>query len=298
MFAIVYSYNIFQQIFFYFFNNKNNLNNLNNFKAIETKNFKKIYLLNSFFNFNFKQNSIFFILYKNNFDFYFLIYSFLLKKINVNSGNLFFNIKNNLTYNFNSEGKQSHYSLFIYDWHKSNNSALKFNYVFNNFKQFFIKINTINSNNFFNFFKKNNYLIKYSVSDFFKNLNGTTLNYLNILFLRKNKVFNKGRYSRNRQYYRTGVYWCLYINIIAVVGIYFWFYRFNMNFGYLWWLLYFFICSFFFSRALNYNLVNLKNLFLQIFNSVIWFFNIIFNTTKFFFSFLFNKLINTLYLIK
>ncbi len=28
----------------------------------------------------------------------------------------------------------------------------------------------------------------------------------NILFLRKNKVFNKGRYSRNRQTYRTGVY--------------------------------------------------------------------------------------------
>jgi hypothetical protein len=51
-----------------------------------------------------------------------------------------------------------------------------------------------------------NYLIKFSVSDFFKNLNGITLNYQNILFLRKNKVFNKGRYSRNRQYYRTGVY--------------------------------------------------------------------------------------------
>ena len=27
-----------------------------------------------------------------------------------------------------------------------------------------------------------------------------------ILFLRKNKIFNKGRYSRNRQLYRTGVY--------------------------------------------------------------------------------------------
>jgi hypothetical protein len=27
-----------------------------------------------------------------------------------------------------------------------------------------------------------------------------------VLFLRKNKIFNKGRYSRNRQLYRTGVY--------------------------------------------------------------------------------------------
>jgi hypothetical protein len=27
-------------------------------------------------------------------------------------------------------------------------------------------------------------------------------------FLRKSKLFNKGRYSRNRQTYRTGAYWC------------------------------------------------------------------------------------------
>ena len=27
-----------------------------------------------------------------------------------------------------------------------------------------------------------------------------------IFFIRKNKMFNKGRYSRNRQLYRTGVY--------------------------------------------------------------------------------------------
>ena len=75
----------------------------------------------------------------------------------------------------------------------------------------------------------------------------------NILFLRKNKVFNKGRYSRNRQYYRTGVYWCLYVNIVAVVGMYFWFYRFTMNFGYLWWFFYGFIASFIFSKLVKYN---------------------------------------------
>jgi hypothetical protein len=109
---------------------------------------------------------------------------------------------------------------------------------------------------------------------------------MNILFLRKNKVFNKGRYSRNRQYYRTGVYWCLYINIIAVIGIYFWFYRFNMNFGYLWWLLYAFICSFAFSRAMSYNLINIKNLFFQILNSFTWFFNIIFSFVSNIFLFL------------
>ena len=63
--------------------------------------------------------------------------------------------------------------------------------------------------------------IKYSPSNFIKYIKQSNLNMYTILFLRKNKVFNKGRYSRNRQYYRTGVYWCLYVNIIAVVGIYF-----------------------------------------------------------------------------
>jgi hypothetical protein len=33
-----------------------------------------------------------------------------------------------------------------------------------------------------------------------------TLNSYNMQFLRRTKIFNKGRYSRNRQFYRTGVY--------------------------------------------------------------------------------------------
>jgi hypothetical protein len=41
------------------------------------------------------------------------------------------------------------------------------------------------------------------------------------LFLRKSKIFNKGRYSRNRQFYRTGVYWCLYLSIILFTGLYY-----------------------------------------------------------------------------
>lgn len=58
-------------------------------------------------------------------------------------------------------------------------------------------------------------------------------NYFNsFFFLRKTKIFNKGRYSRNRQLYKTGVYFCLYINILAIYAIYFLFYRFTFNFGY------------------------------------------------------------------
>ena len=48
--------------------------------------------------------------------------------------------------------------------------------------------------------------VRYSPSTVSKYLNTNYTDILNILFLRKNKVFNKGRYSRNRQFYRTGVY--------------------------------------------------------------------------------------------
>lgn len=52
------------------------------------------------------------------------------------------------------------------------------------------------------------------------------------LTLRKVKSFNKSRYSRNRQYYRTGVYWCLWLNIILVFALYYIFYRYTFKFSY------------------------------------------------------------------
>jgi hypothetical protein len=42
--------------------------------------------------------------------------------------------------------------------------------------------------------------------------------------------------------------------------MYYWFYRFTMNFGYLWWLFYFFILTFFFSKFIKYSSsLNIKN---------------------------------------
>lgn len=75
---------------------------------------------------------------------------------------------------------------------------------------------------------------------------------LKILYLRKNKNFNKGRYSRNRQNYRTGVYWCLYINIIALLGLNFIFYGFCVKFSALWFFFFLFLSSFFFSKVFKY----------------------------------------------
>lgn len=46
--------------------------------------------------------------------------------------------------------------------------------------------------------------IRFDSSSIVKHINDDTN--FSMYFLRKNKSFNKGRYSRNRQNYRTGVY--------------------------------------------------------------------------------------------
>lgn len=51
--------------------------------------------------------------------------------------------------------------------------------------------------------------IKFSDSSMNKYINYNNLKNFNFFFLRKNRIFNKSRYSRNRQLYRTGFYWCL-----------------------------------------------------------------------------------------
>lgn len=128
---------------------------------------------------------------------------------------------------------------------------------------FYVKVsrlgNLLDSTSFFLFFDFFNfkpdsfsYKIKFKVSDLLSKLSLKRISQININFLRKNKVFNKGRYSRNRQNYRTGVYWSVYINIIAVTALYFWFYRFNINFGYVWYFFYFFIFVIFWSKWFSY----------------------------------------------
>lgn len=136
---------------------------------------------------------------------------------------------------------------------------------------------------------KNTYKISFSASNIVKYLSDKAVNNSIILYLRKNKIFNKSRYSRNRQTYRTGAYWCLYINIIAVVAFYFWFYKFTMNFGYLWWLLYSLILSFFFSRALKHRFYNPLNLISEFINGFKWFILILSNIFKPIYSIILNN---------
>jgi len=57
--------------------------------------------------------------------------------------------------------------------------------------------------------QKKKYSIRFTESTVIKNYDLLFLQKIRLLFIRKSKIFNKGRFSRNRQLYRTGFYWCL-----------------------------------------------------------------------------------------
>jgi len=151
---------------------------------------------------------------------------------------------------------------------------------FEKYSNFFVKSNT----SLVNVFKEwslnlseslankvnSTWAIKFSGSDITKYISGSSLNNFVVYYLRKSKVFNKGRYSRNRQTYRTGVYWSLYVNIIAMIGLPYWFYRFTINFGYVWWMLYIFIASFFIPKAIKYRFYNPCELFRSFVADALW----------------------------
>jgi len=69
---------------------------------------------------------------------------------------------------------------------------------------------------------------------------------INNFFSRKMRIFNKNRYSRNRQNVRTIFYFGLYINIAIIYTVYSIFYGFVINLSYNWWFLFLFFSSFFF----------------------------------------------------
>jgi hypothetical protein len=88
---------------------------------------------------------------------------------------------------------------------------LKLNGVVSELKNIFL----MNFKEYFNKQFKNNLIlsvnnnIQFSDSSMNKYITYSNLNKFNFFFLRKNRIFNKSRYSRNRQLYRTGFYWCL-----------------------------------------------------------------------------------------
>jgi hypothetical protein len=75
---------------------------------------------------------------------------------------------------------------------------------------------------------------------------------LKLFLLRKNKIFNKSRYSRNRQLARVIFYFALYINIIVIYGVFFVFYGLTFNTTFFWFIPYFETLIAFLFYLINY----------------------------------------------
>ena len=58
----------------------------------------------------------------------------------------------------------------------------------------------------------------------------------NLLFLRKARLFVKSRYSRNRQWSKSIVYFGLWFNITSVIWTVYYCYRYIFIFSHLYWL--------------------------------------------------------------
>jgi hypothetical protein len=72
-----------------------------------------------------------------------------------------------------------------------------------------------------------------------------------INFSRKNRIFNKSRYSRNRQNVRVIFYFGLYFNIFIIYLIFSLFYSIIPLLTYNWWFFFLFILSFFISNFIK-----------------------------------------------
>ena len=265
-------YNLLDSFFFKFFSN-NNLIKLN-------------FIFYKFYNLNiFKKNNFNYYLFNLNYYNDWFNYSFY----NLNKKNLILkNLNNKIQldkklHSFFKDKKMNYIKKTIIFYKK----IFKFNekFIYNS-NYFFTKISTFTSN-FLNFLKSTSFKkitfkkfflnkiikklpIRFSDSSVNKYINMVNSDEYNFFFLRKNRIFNKGRYSRNRQLYRTGVYWCLWLNIIIVYGLYFFFYRFTFNFGYIWFGLFILIFSTIFSRIVKYKFYNLYFLYLEFFNLFNW----------------------------
>lgn len=163
---------------------------------------------------------------------------------------------------------------------------------FKNFKKNKISLNSSWLKNL-NFF----YPIRFSETSVSKHIKLDNLNNYVFFYIRKNRIFNKGRYSRNRQLYRTGVYWCLWLNIMLVYGLYFMFYRFTFNFGYFWWGLLIFAYSTIFSRVLKYNFFNIFFLKNEFFSFLKWLGFIFINIKDYILFFLKRMISNNILLV-
>lgn len=183
------------------------------------------------------------------------------------------------------ENDNIHTNIRLEKKNSFNNSDFYLNLIKTNFKKYktftlvkclklvqnFVNLKEkINVTNTFKKITSNRWKINFLPSSINKYTNVKNLKNTKIYYLRKNRIFNKSRYSRNRQLYRTGVYWCLWLSIFIGWGLYFILYRFTLNFGYLWWLTYLGLSSFFFNRLIKYRFYNIKILYYEVQQNYRW----------------------------
>ncbi len=281
--------------------------NFNN-KNIKFLSVKQLYILYKLFNnlnlgiFQNKPNLYYSYLYlalynfNLNYNYLFLVFLYFVKTKNVvsikvleNSNHSLFNSSDVL-----SSGNVNSLNSFNLFWRKwknlkrpSTNSDV-FNYYLDDFKK---KLNVYTKLGFVSVY--NTYVVvkykfttftntvsfdksllsspKYSSSTVHKYLSTSDLNNFEFQFLRKNKVYNKGRYSRTRQNYRTGVYLCMYLSVMSLFGLYYWFYKFSFNFTYLWWFFIAFVASFFVPKIVKYRLYEPSTLVSKVYEFFKWF---------------------------
>lgn len=79
------------------------------------------------------------------------------------------------------------------------------------------------------------------------------MNLINILinYARKVRIFNKSRYSRNRQNVRVTFYFGLYFNILIIYAVFSVFYNIAFFLTYNWWFYFIFLSFFFVSNFLR-----------------------------------------------
>ena len=100
-----------------------------------------------------------------------------------------------------------------------------------------------------------------------------------ISFLRKNRVFNKGRYSRNRQTCKMAFYFALSIHCMGVTGLFMWYYNLLIKFTYMWYVFLVWISIGVFSSLFRYRLYTIS----LFYNNIYAFSNWIISIINFFF---------------
>lgn len=275
---------------FLFFKNKSLFSNQNVFFKNKFHNFiyflilndifvKKYFYLIDFQVFNknatttLKLNFLFFIFFFNN-------YKLSLINFNLNNYNQWLQycfspkIKKLINIDFKKSKMQIIFKKIIFI--KQILIIRKYKKIFKKFKfNFFFSFNPNQLKNSKIIFYKNwnvinFYKIRFLDTSVSQYVNLETISNYSIMYLRKNRVFNKSRYSRNRQLYRTGVYWCIWLNIVLVYGLYFIFYKFSFNFGYIWFGLFILLYSTILARVIKYNFYNIFYLIKEFNNLIRW----------------------------